>query len=570
MINHEHSRASKVWMNVSTSVNWTRPPVGIVRVEQELFKALSKVLGDRLVPCVVSEGKFVPHAGPIGAIDRSSPTVSDEFVWPDPSYDFPQVGSLEPLKISPIARHKSVRKLSFGKRQQEIGFGDTLISVGLDWDWENKGLDGILFKLKTEKDVKVITCCYDLIPVLFPQYCVGDVAAKFREYFTNLTWASSGMLCISQRSEADYLKLAAELGMPSIPTKVMLLGNKLPEAGEDVSQEVAAICDRRFILFVSTIERRKNHEVLYKALRILAEKGTLDPELRLVFVGMPGWGVSDLLKDFELDPLVSDHIIQLSHTNDAELRRLYEECTFFAYPSFYEGWGLPVAEALALGKFVIASDRGSIPEVGRDLVEYVDPWNATAWANAIKKHWNDPVGLEAKAERIRREYHPIHWEETATAVLDLVEAVSNRRVSTISLEPGYDLQAINGLHFGPRIMTTGHGGILCHGPYRPLPKGKIEVQVELEKLNDEPIDLEVKFTADGGQSVLQRARRSVRKPLDLLEFELDLHRSVEDFEILIIYPPEAELALNCVRINLGSNAGQVSLTGNNPSALVDA
>ena len=148
---------------------------------------------------------------------------------------------------------------------------------------------------------------------------MGDVAAKFKEYFTNLTWSSSAMLAISRRSEADYKALATDLGMPEIPTRVMLLGNKLPEPGDDVSNEVQEICGERFILFVSTIERRKNHEVIYKALHILGERGQLDPALKVVFVGMPGWGVGDLLKDIELDPFTKDHIVQLGHANDAEL-----------------------------------------------------------------------------------------------------------------------------------------------------------------------------------------------------------------------------------------------------------
>ena len=270
MAEFKDSRPPRVWMNMTTSVNWTRPPVGIVRVEQELFKALHAALDERLVPCVLSDGRFVAYSGSIGTIERPCRPANESFVWPDPSYEFPQTTSLDPVKINPIAPRESPKRVGFGKRQQEIGFGDVLISAGLDWDWERHGLDAVLFKLKTEKDVKVITCCYDLIPVLFPQYCVGDVAAKFREYFTNLTWASSGMLCISRRSEADYRSLALELGMPRIPTKVMLLGNKLPDAGDDISDQVASICEGRFILFVSTIERRKNHEVLYKALRILA------------------------------------------------------------------------------------------------------------------------------------------------------------------------------------------------------------------------------------------------------------------------------------------------------------
>ena len=547
------SRLPRVWMNVTTSVNWTRPPVGIVRVEQELFRALSAVLGDRLIPCVLADGRFVVHAGQIGTIERFSQPEQDAFVWPDPSYDFPQASSLDPLKIAPIERHQTFKRLTFGKGQRKIEFGDVLISVGLDWDWENKGLDAILFKLKTQKDVKVITCCYDLIPVLFPQYCVGDVAAKFREYFTNLTWASSGMLCISRRSEADYRGLAAELGMPSIPTKVMLLGNKLPEAGDDISGQVASLCERRFILFVSTIERRKNHEVLYKALRILAEDGRLDAELKLVFVGMPGWGVSDLLKDFELDPLVSEHIVQLGHANDAELRALYEACEFFVYPSFYEGWGLPVAEALAFGKFVIASKRGSIPEVGGDLVEYVDPWNATAWAEAIIKYWENGALLESKSSRIRRDYHPIHWEETASAVLELIETVSEHRISMITLEPGYDLSTEVGIHYGSRLLAVGRGGTLTHGPYSPLPKGPVRVDVELEKLSENVVQLDFRFTADGGRSIIHREHRRITKQFSTLQFKLDLKKSIEDFEIVIMCPEQTQLAIAKITMQIRSD-----------------
>ena len=70
---------------------------------------------------------------------------------------------------------------------------------------------------------------------------------------------------------------------------------------------------------------------------------------------MPGWGVGDLLKDIELDPLTKGMIVQLNHVNDAELLRLYESSMFCVFPSLYEGWGLPVGEALSLGKAVLCS-----------------------------------------------------------------------------------------------------------------------------------------------------------------------------------------------------------------------
>lgn len=542
----------RVWMNVTTSANWTRPPVGIVRVEQELFKALARELGERLVPCVLADGNFVEYSGSIGSFHVEEPQQLADFVWPDPSYeDFPRSASLEPKTVisfdGPLQKRPHETR---GRRQAQIGFGDFLISVGLDWDWESQRLDSILYDLKTHRDVKVITCCYDLIPVLFPQYCVGDVAAKFREYFTNLTWSSSGMVCISERSESDYRALADQLGMPRIPTKVMRLGNKLPEPGEDVSDDVASICEQRFILFVSTIERRKNHEVLYKALHILAEQGRLTDDLKLVFVGMPGWGVADLLKDIELDPIVSRHIIQLSHVNDAELCRLYEACQFFVYPSFYEGWGLPVAEALAFGKFVIASDRGSIPEVGGDLVEYVDPWNATAWAEAIDKFANDPELVQSRARRVQDEYHSIHWSETAEAVMDLMAAVGSSRMSKIEIEPGYELVAVEGIPYGPRLVAAGQAGIICHGPYRPLPRGNHRVEVAITKLTSDPIVLDFKFTANHGTRIVQKEKRKVTRTT-VLKFKLDLLTTIDDFEIVVECAGEPDLALEHITIHLG-------------------
>src|SRR5690348_17143000 len=137
----KEARSPRVWMNVTTSVNWTRPPVGIVRVEQELFKALSAVLGDRLIPCVLANGKFVPHVGPIGAVGAPTPDPEETFVWPDPSYDFPETVSLEPKSLPRMDFPVPKKRPAFAGAVDEIGFGDVLISVGLDWDWENQRLD---------------------------------------------------------------------------------------------------------------------------------------------------------------------------------------------------------------------------------------------------------------------------------------------------------------------------------------------------------------------------------------------------------------------------------------------
>jgi glycosyltransferase involved in cell wall biosynthesis len=131
---------------------------------------------------------------------------------------------------------------------------------------------------------------------------------------------------------------------------------------------------------------------------------------------MQGWGVGDLLKDIELDPLTRDLIVRLHHVTDAELRALYDAAKFCVFPSLYEGWGLPVGEALSLGKAVLCSDRGSLPEVGGDLVRYVDPWSPRAWADEIYRLATDDVWRLGWEDKAKSEYGLRTWDETGVAV----------------------------------------------------------------------------------------------------------------------------------------------------------
>ena len=201
------------------------------------------------------------------------------------------------------------------------------------------------------------------------------------------------------------------------------LGDNMPSGGGEISLEVEEVASQPFILFVSSIERRKNHEVLYRAYHLLCKEGKRSQLPKLVFVGMPGWGVGDLLKDIELDPLTKGMIVQLNHVNDAELLRLYESSMFCVFPSLYEGWGLPVGEALSLGKAVLCSDRGSLPEVGGDLVRYVDPWSPRAWADEIFRMAIDETWRLESEQKAKAEYHLRTWAEGAMSVKDAIDPV---------------------------------------------------------------------------------------------------------------------------------------------------
>lgn len=292
--------------------------------------------------------------------------------------------------------------------------GDVYLSMGLDWDQKDLAY---LYAQKRALGFKVLLFCYDVIPVKLPHLCVGDVAASFAHYFANVAWCADEILCISECTRSDLRLLLAELGTPQPPLSVIKLGCLLPALAADlVSRDVAEVLGRPYILFVSTIERRKNHETLYRAYTRLLDQGEKDLPL-LVFVGMPGWGVQDLMADLSFDHRTRDLIKVLNHVADADLAMLYRQALFTVFPSLYEGWGLPVAESLAAGKFCLASRAASIPEVGGDLIEYVDPWDVPAWAERLHFYISRPDAVAERESRIREVYRPTSWPACAEDIL---------------------------------------------------------------------------------------------------------------------------------------------------------
>ena len=464
-----------IWMNVTTSANWQRPPVGIVRVERSLSEELAKLYGSRFKRCVWQGDQFVEWVPRVEAA-VSDKTKNPNAVPPQPVLPmiFPILPrkqallalgqallSLMPVRLRPyfnrflyhvrprilrVLESDRIRRLAARLRgrapAQSVSVpvlmpkvsgsadpgalfsrGDVLISVGLDWDYP---FYKHFYTLRKHTGVKVVSCCYDLIPVLYPQYCVNDVAGLFTSYFLEVADGSDLILCISKQSEKDLNEMLHRTGGARPPTHVFPLGDNVPSAtAEEVSPAVKAICQEPFILFVSTIERRKNHEVLYRAYHLLCSQGQRAALPKLLFVGMQGWGVSELMKDIELDPLTHGLIVRLNHVNDAELRALYEAARFCVFPSLYQGWGLPVGEALSLGKAIICSDRGSLPEVGGAAVIYVNPWDPKAWADEIYRMATDSdfrSNLEAK---VRKGYQPRKWSDAAISVKKAIESLVN-------------------------------------------------------------------------------------------------------------------------------------------------
>jgi glycosyltransferase involved in cell wall biosynthesis len=554
----------KVWMNVTTSANWHRPAVGIIRVEQEICRELSASYdADEFGLCIFEDNEFVPYQGASRLPKR---TESQPLLWPDRSRLVPRSSTFDPVsgrvrRGRNPAGEEITRPGDAGAElpvysTPRISYGDIIVSVGLDWDYAY--VDAFQ-TLKNDMGVKIVTCCYDLIPIILPQYCVGRVTKTFRDYFTKISWSSSVILCISEKSRDDYRDFVKSIGAPEAETTVIPLGDNVPtgmnslsSADVEISASVSKVAAEPFILFVSTIERRKNHEVLYRAYHLLVREGHAAKLPKLLFVGMTGWGVGDLLKDIELDPLTKDLIVQLNHVTDDELSYLYEKAAFCVYPSLYEGWGLPVGEALANGKAVVASGAASIPEVGGDLVTYLDPWNPRAWADEVLKLVAEPERLRAMTEAVRTRYTARTWRDTARVVRSALEKLRQPRDVVVTLHPGYDLYSMVGTPRAQAICSTGVAGLLTHGPYRALPAGTYDLAVAVDKLDGATGVMRCTVRSD--QSKREHATTEVTFSSDAcFGFIVSLagiqfHSPVSDYEIYIEVSENLLVVINSIEI----------------------
>lgn len=293
------------------------------------------------------------------------------------------------------------------KVQHPFTSEDTVLILGATWGTPD--FPELLCSLKREVGYKLIFTVYDLIPVFAPHFFGPGFGNHYSRYLMNTISASDALLSISQHTTKDLKRFMTELEIPEVPIITFRLGdNPLEVVG--ASSPRTDIVAGEFVLAVGTVEVRKNHQALYLAWELAAKEGIELPTL--VIVGKPGWNVSDLLYDISANPLVSQQIKIISGIDDETLGWLYQNCLLTVYPSWYEGWGLPVAESLHFGKVCISSDASSMPEIGGDLVDYCSPYEPREFMNKIHAYSSNHSSLTAAEKKIAAKYKSVTWNES--------------------------------------------------------------------------------------------------------------------------------------------------------------
>lgn len=165
----------------------------------------------------------------------------------------------------------------------------------------------------------------------------------------------------------------------------------------------------RFLLYLGTIEPRKNLDRLIAAFALLAGRGYPG---RLVIAGGAGWGGVDVL-ELARSAGIADRLVLPGYVPEGEKRLWYSAAEGFVYPSAYEGFGLPVLEAMACGTPVAAADNSSLPEVVGDAGLLFDPNNIDSMVAALEKICTDSNPIQSLRRKARRRAREFTWAETA-------------------------------------------------------------------------------------------------------------------------------------------------------------
>jgi glycosyltransferase involved in cell wall biosynthesis len=291
--------------------------------------------------------------------------------------------------------------------------GDIIASIGASWGFPNYAK--IIAEAKRRYGVKFAILVYDLIPIDYGDFVEQQHALRFRNWLEQTIACADVVLTVSNYSRNALMRLAAEAGWPLPHVEVLELGTALN--GRPRADQRTISLPEPYVLVVSTIEIRKNHRLLIAVWQRLLERHGADATPHLVFAGNIGWMVDDLLTDLAGSHYLNGKIAHMLDLSDTELSEAYRSCLFTIFPSFCEGWGLPIAESLVHGKFCLASNRGAIPEVGGDLVDYFDPTDVDDALAKIEHALFDSNYLAAREARLKAEFHPRRWDTCANALI---------------------------------------------------------------------------------------------------------------------------------------------------------
>ncbi len=321
----------------------------------------------------------------------------------------------------------------FLQKSLKMQTGDLLLLLDSSWDvpfWRDVG------KAKAN-GAKIAFVLYDLIPINAPRFCVPEYVRCFSEWLTKVIEVADYCVAISESAKEEfrqYLERHASTYRRGDPLKLgsFRLGADLDlnTENEGIRNNVRDILDSfercRPYVVVSTIEPRKNHGYLLDAFELVWSAGI---EAKLYVIGKIGWLCDEIVERIQAHPLWQKSLFMLNDVNDSELQFVYRHAKALICPSVYEGFGLPIVEALNQKLLVLASDIPVHREVGRNYCLYFGLESPENLAKLV-------IDLESQGQLPSHassdDFHCLTWEQSCAELFEKIIVLRNDERETVT------------------------------------------------------------------------------------------------------------------------------------------
>lgn len=272
--------------------------------------------------------------------------------------------------------------------------------------------------------INIITI-YDLTPIIFPEL---HRRATVELHLRKIKFARNRaqiVLAISESTKRDLLAHSPNFCNKPIIVAYPGLDGNFANNKESVALGNPALHSKKYLLYYGTFEPRKNIAYTVRAFTELYLSGGIPSDFRLLLIGGNGWGKTKenilgyIIEQFPIQ--AKSPIIVLDYATDLQLKSYIEHARAVLYPSFYEGFGLPVLESMSLGTPVLTSNTSSLPEVGGDAALYANPKDYFDLKNKIKLLVDDDKLTDEMSKKGLRQSRKFTWENTVDKILTAIK-----------------------------------------------------------------------------------------------------------------------------------------------------
>lgn len=283
------------------------------------------------------------------------------------------------------------------------------------------------FIVPTNISGKVITTIHDLTYILYPETMDKKNRERLKKDMINTVNRVDYILTISENSKNDIIKY---LNIPE--DKITVIYPGVDEIYKQVLDEkhIEKIKRKyniigRYLFYLGTLEPRKNIETIIKSYNDFIKSS--DEDIKLVLAGKKGWlydSIFNLVSEYGLE----NNVVFTDYVDDSDKPALYQGAEIFLFPSLYEGFGIPVAEAMASRTPVITSNSSSLPEVAGDSAIITEPLDYRKISESIKKILRDSNIRQKMIENGIKQVEKFNWDDSAEKLRKIYIDLYNEQI----------------------------------------------------------------------------------------------------------------------------------------------